>query len=82
MDFELSAHAREVMEHRRIEVTWGARVVRSPERMHADRVVPDLEHHLARIPEFGNRVLRVIVSTRFDPPSVITAFFDRREVLE
>jgi len=38
----------------------------------------ELEHRLAAIPEFGNRVLRVIVNTSAIPPRVITAYFDRR----
>jgi len=33
---------------------------------------------LARIPEFGNRVLRVIVNGKKTPPHVVTVFFDRR----
>jgi len=44
----------------------------------ADPVDPDLEHRLARIPEFGDRVLRVIVNGRKTPPRVVTVFFDRR----
>ena len=36
----------------------------------------DEEHRLRRIPEFGNRILRVVVK-HGDPPLVVTAFFDR-----
>jgi len=35
-------------------------------------------HYLARITEYGNRVLRVILDPRGQPPCVVTAFFDRR----
>jgi uncharacterized protein YuzE len=41
----------------------------------------DLEHRLARIPEFGHRVLRVIVNTRRTSPHVVTVFFDRRRTI-
>lgn len=47
----------------------------------ADPVDPDLEHRLARIPEYGNHVLRVIVNGKTTPPRIVTAFFDRRRTV-
>ena len=38
-------------------------------------------HRLARIPEWGNRVLRVIVNGKSVPPRIVTAFFDRRRII-
>jgi hypothetical protein len=38
---------------------------------------PDLTHYLARIDEFEDRVLKVVVNTKKTPPLVVTAFFDR-----
>ncbi|MBM3329997.1 MAG: DUF4258 domain-containing protein [Calditrichaeota bacterium] len=35
-------------------------------------------HYMARIPEFGGRILRVVVSQRVEPPQIVTIFFDRR----
>lgn len=55
--------------------------MRAPERVELDEVDPDLEHRLARIPEFGNRVLRVIVNPSVTPARIVTVFFDRRGVI-
>jgi hypothetical protein len=53
----------------------------APEVTEADPVDADLEHRLARIPEFGHRVLRVVVNTRKRPLHVVTVFFDRRRTI-
>jgi len=37
----------------------------------------ELEHALAKIPEFGNRVLRVIYKKKASPLKIITVYFDR-----
>jgi len=37
-----------------------------------------LVHHLARIPEQENRVLRVVLNPLASPVRVVTAFFDRK----
>ncbi len=36
-----------------------------------------LTHALRAIPEFGDRVLRVIYNRTKHPPHIVTAFFDR-----
>jgi len=74
----LSEHAREALAKRRIEIAWVERVLRAPEAIEPDAVDPELEHRIARIPEFGGRALRVIVKSSITPPLVVTAFFDRR----
>jgi hypothetical protein len=38
-----------------------------------------LTHALAKIPECGDRVLRVVYNAYVDPLRVVTAYFDRRE---
>ena len=81
MAYELTEHARDALEKRKIELTWMERVVDAPEATEADPVDPDLEHRLARIPEWGNRVLRVIVNGKTVPPRIVTAFFDRRRTI-
>lgn len=78
MQYVLTEHARDVLEKRRIETAWVERALTAPEATEADPVDPELEHRLARIPEFGHRVLRVIVNVGRTPPRVVTAFFDRR----
>lgn len=44
----------------------------------ADPVDSDLEHRLARIPEFGNCVLRAIINGKEKPPLAVTASFDQK----
>jgi hypothetical protein len=43
---------------------WLERVLASPALIEASITDPELESRFARIPEFGNRVLRVIVNTQ------------------
>jgi hypothetical protein len=81
MAYELTEHARDALEKRRIELEWAERVLDTPEGAEPDPVDPDLEHRLARIPEWGNRVLRVIVNGKTNPPRIVTAFFDRRRTI-
>ena len=78
MDYALTEHARDVLEKRQIPLAWMERALSTPEVTEADPLDPDLEHRLARIPEFGHRVLRVIVNSKRTPALVVTVFFDRR----
>jgi len=48
-----------------------------PQRIEADRVDSTLEHRMARIEQYGGRVLRVVVNTSSKPPRIVTVFFDR-----
>jgi hypothetical protein len=52
--------------------------VTSPEATIRDVRDPWLTHVLRRIPERGNRALRVVSNHTVDPPRMVTAFFDRR----
>ncbi|MCP9439842.1 MAG: DUF4258 domain-containing protein [Nitrospira sp.] len=81
MDYVLTEHARDALEKRRIPTAWMEHVLTQPEVTEADPVDPDLEHRLARIPEFGNRMLRVIINGKRTPPLVVTVFFDRRRTI-
>ena len=81
MEYVLTEHARDALEKRQIPLAWMERALSTPEATEADPVDADLEHRLARIPEFGNRVLRVIVNGKRTPPHVVTAFFDRRRTI-
>ena len=81
MAYELTEHARDALEKRKIEPAWVERVIDTPEVTDADPIDPDLEHRLARIPEWGNRVLRVIVNRTTTPLRIVTAFFDRRRTI-
>jgi hypothetical protein len=57
---ELTAHAAAVLAERGIPREWIARVVAAPVVTAPDRADPALHHALARIPEHGNRELRVV----------------------
>jgi hypothetical protein len=76
VDYTLSRHAEQVLAARRIAEEWVELTVRRPTRTEPDKEDPALEHRLRRIPAFGNRVLRVVV-TQATPPRVVTAYFDR-----
>ncbi|MBS3966355.1 MAG: DUF4258 domain-containing protein [Truepera sp.] len=81
MNYLLTEHAREALRKRQIEVAWMEQALTRPEVAEADPLDPELEHRLARIPEFGNRVLRVIINGKKRPPLVVTVFFDRRRTM-
>lgn len=81
MNYVLTEHAREVLKKRQILLTWIERVFITPEATEADSMDPQLEHRLARIPEFNNRVLRVVVNNQKTPLHIVTVFFDRRRTL-
>jgi len=50
----------------------------APEWTKKDPIDEGLEHRLVRIPEFGDRVLRVIANIKAAPPRIVTVYFDRR----
>jgi len=81
MACELTEHAREALEKRNIDLAWVERTIATPEATEPDPIDSDLEHRLARIPEWGNRVLRVIVNRTATPTRIVTAFFDRRRTI-
>jgi len=69
-------HFKDMLAERGIEREWVDRAVLDPERTedHDDGT----RHSIRRIPEFGNRWLRVIVNVEVKPERFVTAFFDRR----
>jgi len=50
----------------------------NPSRVEPDKDDPGVQHHLKEIPEYGNRVLRVVVDPRITPVRIITVYFDRK----
>ena len=76
-NFTLSAHARVVMTERGIIPEWVERVLQNPERVGDDKRDPLLRHALGTIPEYGNRVLRVVYNGSVEPVRVVTVYFDR-----
>jgi hypothetical protein len=81
VDYVLTEHARDALEKRQIQIAWVEQALTAPEVTEVDPMDADLDHRLARIPEFENRVLRVIVNNKKTPPHVVTAFFDRRRTI-
>jgi hypothetical protein len=78
MNYHLTEHARDALEKRQIPQEWMERALNAPEWTEKDRIDEDLEHRFARIPEFGDRVLRVVVNTNVARPRIVTVYFDRR----
>ena len=61
-----AVHFGDMLKERRIKREWAERTVEVPDRTED---FPDgTRHYLKQIPEFGNRWLRVIVSTAATPP--------------
>ena len=77
MNYELTQHARDVLEERHIPVEWLERTLREPELKHPDPTDATLERRYRKIPEHENRVLRVVVNTTVAPIRVVSRYFDR-----
>lgn len=75
--YTLTNHARRVIEERKIHTEWINRTLERPQRTERDRHDPNLNHALAPIPEFGDRVLRVVYNKTDSPWKIVTAYFDR-----
>jgi hypothetical protein len=71
-----SRHFEEMLKERGILREWVDRTVAEPET--TDNRPDGTIHYLKRIPENGNRWLRVVVNNTVEPPRKVTAFFDRR----
>jgi hypothetical protein len=73
---EYTWHFRTVIEERAIPMSAIKAALAEPEKVeeHPD----ETKHFLRRIPQHGNRWLRVVVNTKAVPMKAITAFFDRR----
>ncbi len=77
-NYELSNHAKEVMEERNISYEILERTLFDPMLIEKDKFDSDLEHRLSSIPENENRVLRIIINILTIPIKVVTLFYDRR----
>lgn len=75
-DFELSAHARDMLQERRIPEEWVWRALSFPDRCETD--MSGNMHYIKAIPEYGGRFLRVVVNPAVKPRRIVTVFFDRR----
>lgn len=77
MRYKLTQHAQKVMSERGIKIEWMERTLFQPELVLPDTEDSAVERYFRQIPEFGGRVLRVVVNTKVEPARVISTFFDR-----
>ncbi len=78
MKFELTKHAERALAEREIPIEWVERTLDAPELSLPDPDDPAVERRFRRIPEFGDRVLRVAVNASVVPKRVVSVFFDRK----
>ena len=74
---EYTRHAAHAMAERRIPENWVEAAVTEPSLRTPDPNDPEVERFFRRIPEYGDRVLRVAVNTGVTPWRVVSVFFDR-----
>ena len=77
LDLEYTRHAVHAMEERLIPREWVESAVADPALRTLDPNDPEVERFFRRIPERGDRVLRVAVNTHVAPWRVVSVFFDR-----
>ena len=77
--FTLTIHAKVVIAEREIPLEWVARILTNPQSLEADSEDLALDHALGRIPEHGDRVLRVIYNKTVTPWWIVTVYFDRTQ---
>ena len=75
IDMNYTQHFKDMMKERLIQPTWVDMTLNEPEKVN-DK--PDgTRHYLRRIPEHGNRWLRIVVNVEAKPNKAVTVFFDR-----
>jgi uncharacterized protein DUF4258 len=77
MDYELTEHARQVLEQREVQIEWLELTLNEPTLKMPDPDDRSLERWYRAIPEYGSRVLRVVVYLSVEPVRVVSVFFDR-----
>ena len=80
MDFVLSKHAADELNkagRSQIRQEWIDRALTTPDYSDKDNRTKTIRVW-KRIPEFGNRALRVVYNPHTEPITVVTVFFDRR----
>ena len=77
MNYELTQHARDVLVERKIPIAWLERALQKPTLVKPSVIDPTAESRFVVIPEFGHRVLRVVVNKQAFPERIISLYFDR-----
>lgn len=78
MKYELTQHAQKVLDEREITLEWMELTLSSPALILSDVNDPALERRFRQIPEYGGRVLCVVVNTAVEPNRMVSVFFDRQ----
>jgi hypothetical protein len=78
VQYRLTSHAEKIIAMRGISRAWIDRVLADPIILERDKEDCTLRFALARIPERGDMILRVVYNATVKPWSVVTASFDRR----
>ena len=76
--YELTEHAKQRVAERSIQLDWVSRAFLNPNRVIPHPDDESCRHAYVVIPEYGNRVLKVVYKHTDNPPRVVTAFFDRK----
>ena len=69
-------HCEDMLKERSIPKSWVEQTIGEPEK--SEDKQDGTRHYLRRIPEHGNKWVRVIVNITEEPNKVVTVFFDRR----
>ena len=78
MNLAFTEHANHALKNRLIEKQWVLETMKQPDFRQPDPNDTELERFYRKIPERGDRVLRVVVNTRLAPWRIVSVFFDRR----
>jgi len=76
MEIEYGQHFRDMMRERGIPEEWVNICTTEPDN--TEDLSDGTKHFMKRIPEHGNRWLRVIINSAVTPWKGVTLFFDRR----
>ncbi len=76
--FTLTAHAAQMARERCIDQSWILLALLNPAMILPDPRDKVLIHKFRRIPDYGGRVLRIVIDSTQIPPRVITLFFDSK----
>jgi hypothetical protein len=77
MNYELTQHARDALQERNIPVEWMERAIAKPALVKPSVNDTTVESRFAKIPEHGDRILRVVVNKTVVPERVVSVYFDR-----
>jgi len=75
--YYLTDHCQTRIQERGILLEWICDVIQNPQKLKIDPDDPSKLYAFKTIPEYGNRVLRVIYNKDKTPWTIISVYFDR-----